>query len=777
MSRTAYKFSAVIASLLLCAVLAACGSDHREANANPASVARVADEAVCRTCHASTLDPVSGTSIVADFLTATNSHNQPGRANTDLGCEGCHGGGAEHNGVGPIPFPNPLAANRCVTCHTTGGLADTGGLDLTALFALAAQNSGAGWVANNCSHCHTASGVGSIHGAMVPTTDDCVFCHEVSAPQHGAGLVNDNSGVRAIVPEFRKTSHHIFNGVGVDPAKEQCAVCHLEGLMTATGTYGGVDDTVHMSDGKIHLRNCNTALVGNQDRATNDGVTFGAGSGYLWDPASPDHQAMDQFCFSCHNAAGAASAYTISNSTSPMNPFNDLVATSANGYDKQGRASGVVAVYEQFTPTNVSHHGVRGQRYTTRSSATAIANGTTNGVTAAGLSSPAATGFFAATQKTLFDGGLMTADYTPYGAAATVADDSRLHCGDCHTVGQWRVADVGTKYNQAVIGAHGSTNEYLLRNNVGTDQIHGLSSFVCFNCHNDKAGGDVRGGYYASAFWNQTSQWRAANSGVANGAGFFRVHINSLHASAVGSTTSFRWPNTLKADGTFVYVDHGRPFESSGCIGGTAGIAYSTYTGSVAYVNTATVNKIGRNNVTNGNIMGIGCLNCHNSGRTGFGGIHGSNATYTTGWSFATATPVTNSLYTAPTNNVGYASTQSVYRFMPGNANYGYVPPNSGFVGNDGPAGFTGSSLRSVGAPGKAAWEWNGGTSVSGSCYTNNATNGAVQNGTLDHVTTAVNGGDNPTWSGCNHHSADRSDRGGANRNSAVGNIGRTLYY
>ena len=767
MSRTAYKYSAVIVSLLVSAMLTACGSDHREANANPASVARVADEAVCRTCHAATLDPVSGTPIVADFITATNSHNQPTDAldGSPLGCQGCHGGGAEHNGVGPIPFPNPLTANRCITCHTAGGLADTT-QNLAPLFELAK----ASFITNNCSHCHTASGVGSIHGAMVPTTDDCVFCHEVSAPNHGASLVNDNSGVRAIVPEFRKTSHHIFNGAGVDPAKEQCAVCHLEGLKTAAGTYGGVDQTVHMADGKVHLRNCNTTLVGNQDRATNDGVTFGAGAQYMWDPAAPDHQAMDQFCFSCHNAAGAASAFTISNSTSPMNPFNDLVTTTANGYDKQGRPGGVVAVFEQFTPTNFSHHGVRGKRYITRSTATAIANGTTNSLTVAGQATPALTGFYASTQQTLFGGGLMTADYTPLGAAATVGDDSTLHCGDCHTVGQWRAVDVGTKYNQAVIGAHGSTNEYMLRNNVGTDQIHGLSSFVCFNCHNDKAAGDIRGGYYASAFWNQTSSWRAVNSGSAAGVGFFKVHINSLHTSAVGSTTFFRWPNTLKADGSFVFVDHGKPYESSGCIGSSAGIPFTSYTGSVHYIiSSTTIGVVGRTNFDNGNITGIGCINCHNSGRTGFGGIHGSNATYTTGWSFATATPLpAPPQYPSPTTNTGYASTQSVYRFMPGMGNYGYVPPNPGFINT------TTVGRRSVGVTGKAAWEWNGGATVAGGCYTNNAPNGMVLNG---NTNAAINGGDNIQWSGCNHHSADRRDIGGAMRNTTSGNIGRTLFY
>jgi len=733
-------------------VLVASGAQTDVGTINMTAPQVKAADVQCIGCHETTIDG-AGQNLVAEFKQSGHYTNQAfvDANGVATGCAGCHG--PSHN------TPDPSASGRCAECHVPT-LADSHHAGKYLLVGGQVQTT-------ICSTCHNS------HNPFGPFVGgSCVACHEFGQDKTAEGnYVNDNNGVRAIVPEFRKTSHHIFNGAGIDPTDAQCAVCHLEARKTAAGTYGGVDPSKHMSDGKIHLRNCNKTVFPTTNSAdAND---------FQWNPANPDHSAMDNFCFSCHNAAGAADAYTISGSSSALNPFNDLVTTSANGYDKQGRTGGVVAVYEQFDPNNVSHHGVRGKRYSTRSSATALANGAANSVTAAGLATKAAGGFFAATQKTLYDGGLMTSDYTPLGAPAVVADDSTLHCGDCHTVGQWSAAAPGYngKYNKAVIGAHGSVNEYMLRNNVGTDQIHGLSSFVCFNCHNDKAAGDDRGGYYASAFWNQTSSWRAAGSGVYNGALGMRVHVNSLHAGAVGSTTSFRWPGTVNAiTGLKNFVDANKPFESSGCIGGTAGIAYSTYTGSVAYVNTATVNKIGRNNVTNGNIMGIGCLNCHNSGRTGFGGIHGSNATYTTGWSFATATPVTNSLYTAPSantvNGFTYASTQSVYRFMPGNANYGYIPPNSGFVGGEG----TGASLRNVGAPGKAAWEWNGGTTVSGSCYTNNATNGAVQNSTLNGVT-AVNGGDSPTWSGCNHHSADRADRGGAGRNSAIGNIGRTLYY
>ena len=139
----------------------------------------------------------------------------------------------QHNGVGPIPFPDPLAANRCILCHTAGGLAPTGS-NLAPLFELAKAANG-GFVANGCANCHTASRVGSVHGAQVPTTQDCVLCHSVAAPNHGANLVNDNNGVRAITGEFAKWSHHV-TGVTLNAA--HCTACHMEGtIVNGTGCY------------------------------------------------------------------------------------------------------------------------------------------------------------------------------------------------------------------------------------------------------------------------------------------------------------------------------------------------------------------------------------------------------------------------------------------------------------------------------------------------------------------------------------------------------------
>ena len=76
---------------------------------------------------------------------------------------------------------------------------------------------------------------------------------------------------------------------------------------------------------------------------------------------------------------------------------------------------------------------------------------------------------------------MQAAKLLPRTGAADLGDDSTLHCGDCHTVGQWKVGS-STNANGSptpvAIGAHGSNNEYLLRNSIGTDQRHTQNAFT-----------------------------------------------------------------------------------------------------------------------------------------------------------------------------------------------------------------------------------------------------------------------------------------------------------
>ncbi len=104
--------------LPLAALMYGCGSSNKEGTGTLASTATV-DEATCRICHATTIEPVTSSNIVTDYLASAHNLTPDVRAAypNGIGCQGCHGGGAQHNGVGPIPYPNPDSAGQCFTCH------------------------------------------------------------------------------------------------------------------------------------------------------------------------------------------------------------------------------------------------------------------------------------------------------------------------------------------------------------------------------------------------------------------------------------------------------------------------------------------------------------------------------------------------------------------------------------------------------------------------------------------------------------------------------------
>jgi hypothetical protein len=668
-----------------------------------------------------------------------------------------------------------------------------------------------------CSTVFCHGGTGSAH--PVPTTQSCIVCHNI-AIQHPGNMVKDNDGVRVIVPEFNKRSHHI---TGAAPTDAQCAVCHLEGkknVPTETGIPGPglivIDTTKHMVDAQIHLRNADT----NADMAWN----------------GSNHSVMDNFCFSCHDANGAtAIPATFAGVTgftgTAMNPFGD---TLTNGYDQVARA-GVVNVESAFNTANASHHAVKGKRYTYRFStlvnaeewaartgnavpdASEIAEGHVatdiNGAAYVN-SSPFGTGStYEPTgpeeggEATLYEGGKFVSTYIPLGESLSVADNSVMHCGDCHTVGQWKAGSStnadGTR-TSAAIGAHGSANDYLLRNSLGTDAIHNNLTYVCFNCH--KAGIEnsdiawaekVAEGFIADsvapangsslnplskyvAAWRPSwkAGWGALHPAVLAGqfTGYNTAHaVSAMHAqcqadsadnvasfslktgggvsSSAGRGVKFNGMSSMRLLGSWE-PDKVKVYDYAPAAGATAtnpitGEYRTTVGGSI----TTDITKAtaGGSNTTSGNITGISCINCHNSGlRNGWGGIHGGDNTYTD----------------------GLGRTQKTYRFMPGMGNYRYAPPG-GWDGKDvsDPSLLTVNNPLYPGTPGNRNDQSVGfpGTSGKpmGGCYTNNSNAVNTVNGTSNLVgndgvtsqTSAIIGaadlsaGQNgQAFSTCNHH-------------------------
>jgi hypothetical protein len=155
---------------------------------------------------------------------------------------------------------------------------------------------------------------------------------------------------------------------------------------------------------------------------------------------------------------------------------------------------------------------------------------------------------------------------------------------------------------------------------------------------------------------------------------------------------------------------------------------YKPASGATANLPTAATGTawVGLGNGSNngsGNITGISCTNCHNSGlRNGWGGIHGGDNTYTD----------------------GLGRVQKTYRFMPGMGNYRYAPPG-GWDGKDtsDPTLLTINNPLYPGTPGSRSDQAVGFPGHSGKpmggCYTNGAVLGSNQD-------------QNPGYSACNHH-------------------------
>ena len=613
-----------------------------------------AENAPCLGCHANTRD-TNGQNLVSNYKQTGHyfsmySSNDSKNGGKYPGCAGCHG--ANHNVLDPSKTGGANGTSRCSDCH---GNNDTTNINPNHDYYTGSVNPAT--ITTGCGKCHVGHNVRGAGG--------CVSCHSITQKATG-NVVGDNNGVRAIMPEFRKTSHHIVNANGADPTNEQCIACHMEGQVVNGEVR--LDLNYHMADTKTHLRNGNTTLTGNQSAAS--------GAQYIWDPANPNHTAMDQFCMSCHNAAGAPAVAALGlPGQTATNPFGDTIS---NGVDQVARPA-VVGVFEQLDPSNSSHHAVRGKKYSGRTRATTTApavftqysgaavspiwNSNVNfkiGATASsnalaaslntnsnagiGLTSPG-------TRKTIFEAGFFVSTYTPLGDTRSVADDSIIHCGDCHTVGQFKpgsTTNADGVPTEAVIGAHGSNNEYLLRTSTGVDEIHVNAEFASET--------------QTTVFDTSTNSFKVLPIGTKLTA--TQAYVTSIPPTGTpnpgqpqpsGGMSSYRptggsVANTNPTENFYVcFLCHKAsvygateavPFAANPTItygetrmGGHGGLhpcndpADAESTGKTG---SARVNFYSGGELGGGNIFGYTCAHCHNAGsqKLPFGGIHGNNATY-----------------------------------------------------------------------------------------------------------------------------------------------------
>ncbi|HTP67255.1 MAG TPA: hypothetical protein VMJ66_17825 [Geobacteraceae bacterium] len=214
-----------VVTMFVCAVLlGGCGSGNKEGQTFPTAQATVIDNANCtNACHAASKD-LSG--VLVDEWNAS-VHKKVG-----VECQGCHGPGSLHWGLGPIPFPNPDAALICSNCHSRNALGAPhyNSISSAAYPAqyVSSQNVG------KCTRCHephdntllpqNTDWAGSAHAAFTdrPFTEDdfktlntCNRCHTTT------GFVNFLQSGNLNQPAWGSPS---------DNTKEliDCNACHVD---------------------------------------------------------------------------------------------------------------------------------------------------------------------------------------------------------------------------------------------------------------------------------------------------------------------------------------------------------------------------------------------------------------------------------------------------------------------------------------------------------------------------------------------------------------------
>lgn len=272
MNKKIYLSLASIIALCLLLFLSGCGSsENREGGAT--TVSPVGD-GKCVQCHSATTEALTGQTIVAQYQ-LSSPHNREG-----LGCESCHGSGAQHQGIGPIPYRAP-DADRCASCHNGASLtAAATNANTTFADSLHASAQNATHQSATCQRCHTHEGalLSNIAGytgdygvisnvayqQTVPfpqsgySTFKCATCHE-----HGGGL-------RAVKARYNNLYNTVdtLNGtiVSWDPNNNRkvdqfdlCTSCHT--YQTNSYSDAGTNKNMLLADGSAAITGTTSKTV------------------------------------------------------------------------------------------------------------------------------------------------------------------------------------------------------------------------------------------------------------------------------------------------------------------------------------------------------------------------------------------------------------------------------------------------------------------------------------------------------------------------------------
>lgn len=297
MSRKAFKYSALLASVLLAAALGGCGSDSRDSGASLDSVAKV-DEAKCAQCHSASVEPLTGDGIYAKYVGSTHQLNS-------VGCQDCHGGGAMHNGVGPLPYPDPTQG-RCA-------VADCHGSNLgISKYAESRHAIGELEVSKRCNRCHTHQGAVLADQSGYTGDQSVIGATSAAAPANAPGDIPaaDAQHIKCNTCHVTHKTEVLRTVSGWNPSRtfgatdpvadatqyQTCTSCHTylnpDGTLVATGTtVGGVT-----SDPFYHYNRWYRMIASTHFDNPNTGVGLASNviEGYTIRTKGADP------CFDCH---------------------------------------------------------------------------------------------------------------------------------------------------------------------------------------------------------------------------------------------------------------------------------------------------------------------------------------------------------------------------------------------------------------------------------------------------------------------------------------------
>ena len=325
----------VVASLFL-ATLWGCGSNMDsggdQTGPGTAPAAKLGSN-TCVICHSA---------IVAQEWTGS-VHDEITNSGIDAGCEGCHGSGQFHKGIGEIPVRDP-GVQQCATCHevtSPGFLTRHLGDDSATSYKTTPNNP-------------VIEGYTNI--------DDCLGCHATKTPdvttqwQHNPSPTDINrqwaqSGhagkIAAAVPDTETVwGHYDWDAsfkadgtdAGIDPDKDRvdCQRCH-----TATGAKNYLSSPTAYDPAKNDFSN----LMGWS--GTTSGTILTPST---WGVTTSSNQNELLYCWACHSNVGTGALRNPGAITENYAAVNQT-ASSSNAVADTGTA--VPVTYPNINESNV----------------------------------------------------------------------------------------------------------------------------------------------------------------------------------------------------------------------------------------------------------------------------------------------------------------------------------------------------------------------------------------------------------------------------------------